>query len=178
MKEFKPAIFFVAKFLLIYLVGNLVYGFFIESYEKVPDPITRFVTEQSASALNLVAYNAATERHPSEAKVMLKNDGLVVINVFEGCNGINVIIVFVAFLIAYGGPPKSVLLFAFGSIIIIHIFNLARITYLFFLALSNSASFYYYHKYFFTATLYGVVFLLWAIWVLKFAKNPKRVESV
>jgi exosortase family protein XrtF len=177
MKDFKPALIFVAKFLVVYFVGNLVYGFFIESYDNQPDPITRFVTGQSAQVLNLCAYNADTEKHPSEAKVMLKNDSLVVINVFEGCNGINVIIVFVAFLVAYGGPPRTLILFAVGGIVLIHLFNLARIAYLFFLALSNSRSFYYYHKYFFTATLYGVVFLLWVIWVLKFSKDQKRAAE-
>jgi exosortase family protein XrtF len=107
---------------------------------------------------------------------MLKNDGLVVINVYEGCNGINVIIVFVAFLVAFGGPPKSLVLFGIGGIVLIHLFNLARIAFLFFLALSNSRSFYYYHKYLFTATLYGVVFLLWAVWVLKFTKDQKSAS--
>lgn len=174
MKDFKPALFFVAKFLVIYVVGNLVYGFFIESYDNVPDPITRFVTNQSAQALGVFGYNTETEKHPSEAKVMLENDGLVVINVFEGCNGINVIIVFVAFLVAFGGPPRLMTLFLIGGILLIHLFNLARIAYLFSLALSNSSAFYYYHKYLFTATLYGVVFLLWLIWVLKLANDRKR----
>lgn len=111
MKEFKPSLLFVGKFLVIYLVGNLVYGLFYESYNNNPDPITQFVTVQTAQVLNLCSYNTDTETHPSEAKVMLKNDGLVVINVFEGCNGVNVIIVFVAFLIAFGGPFRPLLLF-------------------------------------------------------------------
>jgi exosortase family protein XrtF len=175
--EFRPALFFLGKFLLVYFVGNLIYGFFIESYEGIPDPITKFVTNHSTVVLDAIGYDSDMENHPHEPKVMLKNDGLVVVNVFEGCNGINVMIVFIAFLIAFGGPPRTMIFFGIGGVLLIHLFNLGRISYLFFLALSNSKSFYYYHKYFFTATLYGVVFLLWAVWVLKFAKNQDRAAS-
>jgi exosortase family protein XrtF len=174
--EFKPALIFLAKFLAVYILGNLLYGFFIEAYDNVPDPITRVVTIQSAKVLDAIGYDASTEDHPSAAKVMLKNESLVVINVFEGCNGINVIIVFMAFLIAYSKPTRQMLIFSIVGVLIIHIFNLGRIAYLFDLAFDNAKSFYYYHKYFFTASLYAVVFALWTLWVLRFAKKDSRAS--
>lgn len=177
ISEFRPALLFLGKFLAVYIIGNLLYGLFIESFDKTPDPVTRLVTEQSAHLLDVVGYNASIENHPSDAKVMLKNDGLVVINVFEGCNGINVMIVFLAFLIAFNGPLRSMIIFAVTGLVVIHLFNLGRISYLFDLAMNNTRSFYYYHKYFFTASLYGVVFGLWALWVLKFAKVQKRAST-
>jgi exosortase/archaeosortase family protein len=55
-----------------------------------------------------------------------------------------------------------------AGLIVIHIFNLGRISLLYFVAQRYEEYFYLFHKYFFTAIIYVVVFLLWALWVLKF----------
>lgn len=171
LKEFKPALTFLGKFLALYFVGNILYGLYIESYEQRPDGITRMVTVQSAWFLDVAGYDTRIEEVPNAPKVSLMEAGDVVLNVYEGCNGINVIIVFIAFLFAFGGPVKSLAVFLPVGVLIIHFFNLLRIGLLFYLALNNSAQFYYYHKYFFTATLYFVVFGLWVVWVIRFNGN-------
>lgn len=168
LKEFKPALLFLGKFLAIYFVGNILYGIYIESRGNRPDSITRMVTAQTAWLLDGVRYQTGVEDHPDQPKVMLKNDGVRVLSVYEGCNGINVIIVFIAFLFAFGGPAKLLSVFLLLGVLVIHGFNLLRIGLLFYLALNDSQQFYYYHKYFFTATLYLVVFALWALWVIRF----------
>lgn len=167
LKEFKPALLFLAKFIGIYLAGNIVYGLYIESYGDAPDALTRNVTAQASFFLNLVGYNSAWEIVSAMPKVALKEAGDVVVYVFEGCNGLNVAIVFVAFLFAYGGPSKWFAIFLPLGLMLIHLFNLLRIGLLYHLALNNSTQFYYYHKYFFTATLYLVVFALWATWIMR-----------
>jgi len=172
LKEFRPALMFLGKFLALYFAGNILYGVFIESYGDKPDPITRAVTQQTSVLLHSAGYEPGFEDDPDQPNIILKNEGQSVLSVFEGCNGINVIIVFIAFLFAFGGPPRSLSFFLPTGVLIIHIFNLMRLMLLFYLALNNSRQFYYYHKYFFTATLYGVVFALWVIWVIRF--NEKR----
>jgi exosortase family protein XrtF len=172
IKEFKPALLFLGKFLLIYFVSNILYGLFVESFDRKPDPITKLVTIQSAWVLERVGYDITVADHPTEPKVRLNNDQSTVLNVFEGCNGLNVMIVFVAFLFAFGGPGKVLAYFLPAGLIIIHLVNLLRINLLFYLSLHHPKQFYYYHKYFFTATLYLIVFTLWAIWVIRF--NEKR----
>lgn len=170
-KEFKPALTFLGKFLAIYFAGNILYGVYIESYDNFPDPLTRLVTAQTSWLLDLIGYDTGYEEVSGARKVALKQDGEVVLNVFEGCNGINVMIVFVAFLFAFGGSVKDMTVFLPLGLTIIHLFNLLRISLLFFLALNNYSQFYYYHKYLFTATLYCVVFGLWALWVMRFNEN-------
>ena len=172
LKEFRPALMFLGKFLALYFAGNILYGVYIESTGNRPDSITRMVTDQTGWLLDIVGYETHVEDHPDQPKVSLENDGKRVLNVYEGCNGINVIIVFIAFLFAFGGPVKSLSVFIPVGLLIIHFFNLLRIGLLFYLALNNSTQFYYYHKYFFTATLYLVVFVLWTIWVIWF--NERR----
>jgi exosortase family protein XrtF len=171
LKEFKPALLFLGKFLAIYFVGNILYGLYIESYEEA-DGVTHFVTAQTSWCLDKTGYDTALQAIQGQRKIAMKEAGDVVLFVYEGCNGVNVMIVFIAFLFAFGGPPKSLAIFLPLGLLIIHVFNLLRIGLLYHLALNNSLQFYYYHKYFFTAILYIVVFGLWALWVIRF--NERR----
>ena len=172
IRDFKPALLFLAKFLVIYLAGNIIYGLYVESYDNAPDGLTRIVTAHTSFLLGIAGYDVSFETVPAMPKVSMKEAGDVVLYVFEGCNGLNVAIVFIAFLFAYGGPAKWFAFFLPVGLLLIHLFNLLRIGLLYHLALKNSAQFYYYHKYFFTATLYLVVFGLWIVWVMW--NNDKR----
>ncbi len=168
LREFRPALLFLGKFLGLYLAGNILYGIYVESFDERPDDVTRLVTVQTSWLLDKFGYDTRVEDVAGAPKVALMEAGDVVLNVYEGCNGINVVIVFVAFLFAFGGPLKRLAVFVPVGILVIHLFNLLRVGLLFSLAHRNSTQFYYYHKYFFTATLYLVVFGLWALWVMRF----------
>ncbi len=170
IKEFKPALLFLLKFLGIYIFGNIAYGFYIDQYYPQSDPTTKWISNQVSAIIS--ATGTAVQASPSQDKATvlliekLTND--TIINIFEGCNGINVAIVFLAFLVAYQGTLKHTIVFAFAGLIVIHIFNLARILLLFQQAKDHSPYFYYVHKYFFTAILYLVVVVLWWLWISKF----------
>lgn len=172
-KEFKPALYFLGKFLALYFAGNILYGLYVESYGDKPDGMTWWTSSQTSSLLKRMGYEADLGDVPGTRKVALIESGDVVLFVFEGCNGINVMIVFAAFLFAFGGRWKALTLFLAGGLVIIHLCNLLRIVLLYYLAESRATEFYYYHKYVFTATLYLVVFGLWALWVIRFNERRK-----
>ena len=94
-QEYRPAILFLLRFLGIYIIGNIVYGLWIVSYGIVADPITRVVTSNSAFLLNLAGFEVSILMSNVNPKVALQLDGQAVVNVFEGCNAINVSILFV-----------------------------------------------------------------------------------
>jgi exosortase family protein XrtF len=165
--EFRPAFRFLGTFLLIYFVGNLLYGVFIESYDREPDPVTRIVTLQSASLLRFFGYNTSVQDSFGRPTVMMKEEESLVLRVYEGCNGLNVMIVFVAFLFAFKGSIRQVLWFLPFGLVVIHVANLLRVILLYYTALHHQQLFYYFHKYFFTAILYLIVFGLWALWAIK-----------
>lgn len=165
--EFKPALIFLAKFLMTYVVGNLLYGILVESYNNSPDLFTVAVARQTAVVLDVFGYSVTTQVNPAGPTVFLVKGQRLVIDVFEGCNGLNVMIVFLSFLVAFGGSRKRMLWFVPAGIFVIHLFNLARLTLLYVLAEGGSTHFHYFHKYFFTAILYVCVFGLWALWIKK-----------
>jgi exosortase family protein XrtF len=166
IKEFKPTILFLSKFVLIYLIGNLLYGWYVTSFNPRPDSATKIVSEHTATALQpMLVYRPWVVESPKKPTTILIYGGKSIVSVYEGCNGINIMIIFVAFIIAFGPFGYKMLWYIPLGIFIIHIFNIVRIAALFLITLEKPNWLYFTHKYLFTAFIYGIVFLLWIIWL-------------
>jgi exosortase family protein XrtF len=175
-KEFKPTLFFLARFLGLYLSANLLYGWFVTTYEPAPDPITQVVTQQSAAFLSAVGWPSAVVHRETRPTSAIIHQQQSIVTVYEGCNGINVMIIFVAFVVAFGPQRLSMVWFIPLGILIIHVFNLARIILLFWVTLELPRYLYFSHKYLFTAFIYAVVLALWMVWV-KYFSRPTYAEE-
>ncbi len=167
MKEFIPAFRFLGVFLGLYLGLNIIYGIWISSYGNQADKATWIVTEQTSSLLNLFGEETQTRPKEGAATVSIIKDSRVALGVFEGCNSINVMIVFVAFLFAFRGSWKSMAWFLPLGLALIYLANLVRVVLLYFVAEYWRQYFYYIHKYLFTAAIYLIVFILWWWWIEK-----------
>lgn len=152
----------------IYIVGNIAYGLWVISYGSIADSFTIMVATHSASLLHLLGMEVIVL--PSSilpnAALMLK--GEIVVNVYEGCNAINVSILFIAFLFAYKGAFTRTLIFSITGLISIYVFNLFRVGGLFLVSLYFPSQLYLMHKFVFTGVIYGFVFFLWIVWVKKY----------
>jgi len=173
LREFKPTIFFLIRFVLIYLVGNITYGFYISKFLPKADPATHSISVLSTDILALcgepVRYWAHAE-HPATS--IVKNDKPV-LSVYEGCNGVNTLIVFASFLLALGPYGRSMAWFLPLGLGTIYLANVGRILVLYAVALYQPHALYFIHKYLLTAVLFGIIFLLWIWWVKKIAiKKP------
>lgn len=173
IKEFKPTILFLVKFVAIYLIGNFLYGLYVTAYNPHPDIATHWVSDHTARVLTICGYPTEIQDLPNHPTTTLNYNGQSILAVYEGCNGINVMIVFVAFVVAFGPMIKAMLWFLPLGILIIHLMNLARITLLFWVSIYMESMMYFTHKYFFTAILYVVVFILWVWWVRRFAMRKE-----
>ena len=166
IREFKPALKFLGIFVGVYLALNLFYGWWISTYDRA-DPATVWVTNQSSMVLNWLGEDTYAKPKVNSPTISIFNGSRIVVNVFEGCNGINVAIVFVAFMVAFNGNWKKMLWFIPLGLLIIHIANLARVSGLYLVAEYFQQYFYYVHKYAFTASIYLIVFVLWWWWIEK-----------
>lgn len=176
-KKYKSVLKFILTFLLVYGVLTIGYSFYLakSSGEKYyPDYMTNLVSKQSELLLDAVGYDAKIERHPKEPSMKLIINDKFVARVVEGCNSISVIILFISFLIAFSGKPKTTFLYALTGSVLIYIVNLVRIAVL-------SVGLYHYpwrrdilHTVIFPLIIYGLVFVLWMIWVKRFSLISKR----
>jgi exosortase family protein XrtF len=171
LSEFRPTIWFLVRFIGIYLLANLAYGMYVDSFEPKADPITHEVTEETASLLHFIHYDVTIRDHDSKATTSVSYRGHTIVSVYEGCNGINIFIVFIAFVLAFGPYHLKMLSFIPAGVIVLHAFNLLRIAGLFLITIHRQQWTYFVHKYLFTAFIYAIVFLLWLLWVSKFSKQ-------
>lgn len=191
----KSAAYFVLRFLLVYAGLTLIYSsWFIHKYDTAQpaqtDPITRFVSYQVRYAADLVGYDArvlednqwyyATE----DEKTMdtLYFDGEYALSVEEGCNSVSNIIIFLAFIVGFGGRWKKMLWFIPVGLVFIHVANVGRILLLGVINVDFAGSgFHFFHKYLFTAIIYGAIFLLWIWWINQYgntvSSKPKATVS-
>lgn len=167
MKELRPALRFLGIFLGLYLGLNVLYGLWISSYGLEADHATWLVTKQTSAILNVFGEETTVAPNPGAPSVAIRVGLRNALNVYEGCNGLNVMIVFVSFIIAFGGRKKQLAWFIPAGIVLIYIVNLARVTALFYVAEYWQSYFYYIHKYAFTGIIYLFVLGLWWWWIEK-----------
>ena len=126
-KQNRSAIYFLFVFVGTYLVLNTIYGLYVEFYSPDPDPITISVSNQLATLLRFWDQSVRAVLVTGSKNVSMRNSHSSVINVFEGCNGINVFIVFISFLFAFRGRVRSTSFFIVVGLLIIHLMNLTRV---------------------------------------------------
>lgn len=164
-REFRSTILFLVRFVVFYLAANVLYGFWVDSYEPRPDPATHLATRNASTVLQWMGWETQVRDNPDKPKTHLIWNSRNVVSVFEGCNGINVAVVFMAFLVAFGPFTKRLVWFTATGLAIIYVTNVLRIVFLFLVTIRLPEYFYLTHKYLFTASIYVIVFGLWVWWV-------------
>lgn len=171
---YKPFLLFLAYFFGTYILLTFCYRFFLNGFEngKV-DTVTRWVAQNTEAVLSWFYQSVRVVEGRKEPffVIYLQNQGLA--RVVEGCNGISVIILFISFIVAFSGSLKNTLLFIFGGSLIIYVLNIFRIVVLTVLMYYFPKLQHVLHGVFFPLIIYGVVFILWVIWVNKFSKYAK-----
>lgn len=129
-----------------------------------PDFFTHLVARQSAAILSAFGYIPYLENSEQAGGVLMSIRGYAV-NIVEGCNSISVIVLFVSFVISFAQNFKKTFLFLLSGMVLIYIVNLFRIS-LLIIALYKYPQYQeILHEIVFPAIIYGMVFLLWIIWV-------------
>lgn len=175
--KYKTVIRFVLLFLGTYLILGILYSFYLNVSENgtyFPDYITSLVATQSAAVLDGFGYNSVLRKDVLEQGMLLTIDNEYTVNVVEGCNSVSVIILFVAFIIAFSEKFKKTFLFIFAGAVLIYIVNILRIAIL-------TVALYKYpqyenilHSVIFPGIIYSMVFILWMVWVRMLKLNSVK----
>jgi exosortase family protein XrtF len=173
--RYKPFLLFLTKFFLTFIILTVLYQGFLGSFEddKI-DSITRLVARNTEQLLNLFPTDAGIEENKAETFIILIYNHKYVARIIEGCNAISVIILFISFIVSFSGKVKPTMLFIFGGSIVIYILNVLRIAMLSVLIYHFPGQVSLLHGVFFPLFIYGVVFILWVIWVRKFSLYAKN----
>lgn len=163
--------------MISYLVLTLIYEKYLGQYNVTKfevDGFTKFVAFQTEGLLHFFNATASTEPSTVEPAMNFYYNNKFMSRIIEGCNALSVMILFVAFIVAFTGKLKHTILYILGGSLLIHGMNVSRI------ALINVGVYHFkeyeviMHDIIFPLFIYGVVFVLWIIWVNKFSVYAKK----
>jgi len=178
IRKYKSVLRFILTFIGSYLILVAAYNLYLKlgvSPEYYPDIITHIVARQSEGLINAFGYAAIIEPDKAYPAMNLSIEGEALAYIVEGCNAISVILLFIAFMLAFFERWKRTLFFILMGSVIIYVMNILRIVVL-------AIGIYEYPEYsemlhgtLFPAIIYGTVVLLWLIWIRSF-KKPVPIE--
>lgn len=172
MLHYKPFLVFLGKFIISYLILTFIYQSYLGRFDAKNaevDTFTQLVADESASVLSWLDAKSFTMPHLTEPSVKLFYKGKYISRIIEGCNALSVIILFISFVIAFTGKFKNTILFIIFGCVLIHVLNISRIALLCFGLYHLPHYEHLMHGVIFPLVIYGVVFLLWVIWVNKYS---------
>lgn len=160
---------------MTYIVLTFLYQQFLNGFEENKiDSFTRMVSDNTEQVIQLFNQQSYIEESTTHPYTKLFFNSKYVARIVEGCNAISVIILFISFVVSFSGKLKTTLLFILGGSLIIYVLNVLRISVL-------SALIFYFPKYepflhevLFPLYIYGVVFMLWLIWVRNFSRYASK----
>lgn len=179
MKKYKKTIIFLLKFLGSYGVMVFLYVTFLNATQEreefyICDPITQLVAEQTKDLLNFAGVKSATNQNIDEFSYRLYVYDKYVARVVEGCNSVSVIILFIAFIIAFSARFTPTLLYILVGSFIIYSINIIRIAFIAVAIYQFPDYSEFLHQIIFPLIIYGTTFLLWVIWINYFLPKYKK----
>jgi len=178
VKGNKTVVLFLIKFFGTYLLLFLLYSFYLNrtQNEIAPfacAPITKTVAVQTQYLLNIFGYPTEIAQDKETVSVKLFINGKFTAFIVEGCNAISIIILFIAFIVAFAGKFKTTVLYILFGSLLIYFTNILRIAII-------SVALYEYpqyqnvlHEIIFPSIIYGMTFLLWFVWIRYFSTLKK-----
>jgi exosortase family protein XrtF len=176
IKQYRPVIRFVLVFFGSYTLLAGLYGFYLNTSDLAPgkpDMITGLVARQTQAVIQSLGYQveiAASQKRPA---LNVSLNGLHVVNVVEGCNAVSVIILFIAFVLAFWRGFWRTLLFVFAGATLIYALNIVRIALLAIAIYEYPEWTDFLHGVLFPLLIYGLVFVLWVLWTRQLLVQQK-----
>ncbi|UYW00641.1 exosortase family protein XrtF [Flavobacterium agricola] len=176
--QYKPFFLFLAKFIGAYIILLLIYKAYLNSFDAAnfeTDSMTVLVAEQCNAVLNFFGYESYITPDPNLPSMNLyhgPNDFYV--RVVEGCNAISVMILFASFCIAFSAYFMRTLVYIIFGVLFIHVLNIIRICLIVVLVVKYPSAQRFLHDIAFPIFIYGVVLLLWFLWIFKFSGYAKK----
>lgn len=169
LKDFKPVLGILLRFIIIYLVLLFAYQFYLTSFkEQGLDPFSRMVAKQVMFLQNTMGFPSALYDDVPKQQVWFHVKSQFVTRMVEGCNAISVMILFLSFIFAFYKGVKT-FVFVVVGLILLHIMNVSRISGLNIVYSEYPQYGKMSHDYVFPAIIYGSVVVLWLVWIKFFA---------
>lgn len=172
--QFKPFLIFIGTFFAAYIFLTVLYKLYLNSFETNDiDGITYVVGRHVDYLMRLFNCDILIQKSLSGPYLEVWYNKYFILKIVEGCNAVSVIILFISFVVSFSGKLKTTLIFILSGVLFIYLMNVIRIALLTVLLFRYHEKEHILHGVFFPLIIYGLVFILWVIWVNKFSKYAK-----
>lgn len=169
LKDFKPVLGILLRFIIIYVVLLFAYQFYLNSFKEYGlDPFSRMIAEQVKAIQNSMHYPTQLYNDVAKEQVWFYVKKTYVTRMVEGCNAISVMILFVSFVFAFYKGART-FIFVLIGLLLLYIMNLLRIVGLNLVVSDYKEYEKIAHDFIFPAVIYGTVVILWLVWIKLFA---------
>ncbi len=173
-----PLLRFLSVSVLLYAGWYLLYSFIIHPWHRVDRAVIDGLIALSGLLLRALGYTLIPEPINAEHLRTIGVEGGHLLWIGDPCSGLSLFAVFLVFIIAYPGPWRHKLWFAALGVLTIHLINALRVAALCVIVSIDYEWLNFNHDYTFYVIVYGWVFLLWYLWVKRFApKALPRIEA-
>lgn len=174
LKDFKPVLWILSRFMLIYFILFLGYQAYLQYVEPLGlDPYSRWIAGQVSQLQNALGYSSHTIHYPAELTEVFFIDELPVSRMVEGCNAVSVMILCVAFIFAFYQGRKT-FAYALVGLVFLYVTNVFRIVGINILCIEKPEWGDAAHDYLFPSVIYGSVVVLWLIWMRIVVRNTSK----
>lgn len=170
-QTYKTVIHFLLRFFGVYAGLSWAYFSYLKAFEHRADIFTVWVGQSSRRLIELFGYESLVLSKPGVPNLQLYVNGVYVARIIEGCNAASILILFTAFVMAFSGKTKPMVLFLIVGILLISGINIIRISFLSIVLYEFPQHSGWLHQLVFPAIIYGFTILLWLVWILKFSKK-------
>ena len=164
-----PLIRFLAVAASLYAAWYLLYAFVLHPWGKLDHAVIDSLITWAGMILTTLGYQLIPEPMNADHIRTIGVEGGHLLWIGDPCNGVGLFAVFLIFLVAYGGPWRHKAWFGLLGLLSIHLINALRVAALCIIVSINYEWLNFNHDYTFYVIVYGWVFVLWYLWVKKFA---------
>ena len=166
---------FLLKLALFIISWETLYIFVLKP-KRIPDSLlTEWLTIAVTKTINLFLHISSPVtwiKDPVNDACLVQLHNRTILMIFDDCNGLDLFIIYIAFIVLLPYPAKRKLMFSIGGLIAIFIGNIIRCVSLYWVYVHFRGMFDFNHHYVFTIIMYLIIFYGWVL----YTKTPKTNE--
>ncbi len=166
----KVSTFFIKLFVL-FSAWFVLYALILSPGRVIDRPLTNFLTACVTKCINFLSPSSLTPiswvQNPVRPCTHLTLNDVAIFDIFDVCNGIDLMFIYLGVLLLLPYPFKRKIVFSIGGIIAIVTLNIIRICSLYFIYVYYRSAFDFSHHYLFTLLMYVLIFYGWLLFVKK-----------
>ncbi len=164
----KKVTWFFIRLFVLFTIWFVCYTLILLPGRKLDKPLTNFITAGVTKVINTSSNEQlGWVADPVRPCTHLTKNGNAIFDIYDVCNGVDLMFIYVGVLFLLPYPIKRKIIFSVCGIAAIILLNIVRIAGLYFIYIHQRSAFDFSHHYLFTLLMYVLIFYGWWLFVKK-----------